>query len=127
MAFAVSDLLAVQWARLDNLCHTLVGGALGEAGLKPKAATGGEVTRTNEPALVVVPPVAVTLIGPFVAAAGTVAVIDVVELTVKVAPTPLMRTAVMPVKFDPLIVIVVPTGPLAGVKLVIAGEACNAA
>ena len=37
------------------------------------------------------------------------------------ALNPLKRTAVAPVKFAPLIVTLVPTGPLAGAKLVIAG------
>ena len=41
----------------------------------------------------------------------------------KVALTPLNRTAVAPVKFVPLIVTLVPTGPLVGVKLVIVGAA----
>ena len=39
----------------------------------------------------------------------------------KVAPVPLKATAVAPVKFVPLIVTLVPTGPLVGVKLVIVG------
>ena len=38
-----------------------------------------------------------------------------------VATLPLNVTAVAPVKFVPLIVTLVPTGPLAGVKLVIVG------
>ena len=38
-----------------------------------------------------------------------------------VALTPLNLTAVAPVKFVPLIVTLVPTGPLVGVKLVIVG------
>ena len=42
------------------------------------------------------------------------------------ALTPLNRTAVAPVKFEPLIVTLVPTGPLAGVKLVIVGAAMTA-
>jgi len=49
----------------------------------------------------------------------------VAEVTVKLAFTPLNVTAVAPVKFVPLIVTLVPTGPLVGVKLVIvvvAGE-----
>jgi hypothetical protein len=37
------------------------------------------------------------------------------------ALTPLNLTAVTPVKFVPLIVTIVPTGPLAGVNAVIAG------
>ena len=43
------------------------------------------------------------------------------DVTVKVAVVPLTRTAVAPVKFVPLIVTLVPTGPLVGVKLVIVG------
>src|SRR5258705_302260 len=72
-------------------------------------------------ALVAVPPEVVTLIGPVVAPPGTVAVIDVDEFTVKFALAPLKGTAVAPVKLAPAIVTLVPTGPLAGEKLVIAG------
>jgi hypothetical protein len=73
-------------------------------------------------ALVAVPPGVVTLSGPVVAAAGTVAWIAVADVTEKlVALTPLNRTAVAPVRFVPLIVTVAPTVPLAGVKLVIVG------
>ena len=39
----------------------------------------------------------------------------------KVAALPLTVTAVAPVNFVPLIVTLVPTGPLAGAKLVIVG------
>src|SRR5437867_8271099 len=39
----------------------------------------------------------------------------------KLAPVPLKATAVAPVKFVPLIVTLVPTGPLVGVKLVVVG------
>src|SRR5207302_1403007 len=39
----------------------------------------------------------------------------------KVAPTPFNVTAVAPVKFAPLIVTLLPTSPLAGVKLEIVG------
>ena len=42
-------------------------------------------------------------------------------MTVKVALAPLKATPVVPVKFVPLMVTPVPTGPLAGVKLVIVG------
>jgi len=45
----------------------------------------------------------------------------VAEVTVKAAVVPLNVTAVAPVKFVPLIVTLVPVGPLAGVKLVIVG------
>ena len=43
------------------------------------------------------------------------------EVTLKLALLPLNVTAVAPVKFVPLIVTLVPTGPLAGVTLVIVG------
>ena len=39
----------------------------------------------------------------------------------KLALTPLKATAVVPVKLVPLMVTLVPTGPLAGMKLVIVG------
>ena len=45
----------------------------------------------------------------------------VAEVTVKVAVVPLNLTAVAPVKFVPLIVTLVPAGPVAGVKVVIVG------
>jgi len=52
------------------------------------------VSRTTKGSrLIAVPPEPVTLIGPVVAPAGTVAVIFVLLLTVKVAATPLKRTA----------------------------------
>ena len=41
----------------------------------------------------------------------------------KVAAVPLNATAVAPVKFVPLIVTLVPTGPLVGAKLVMVGAA----
>jgi len=63
----------------------------------------------------------VTLSGPEVALPGTIAVIEVAEFTVKVAVTPLNRTAVAPVKLVPLTVTLVPTGPLVGAKLVMVG------
>src|SRR2546425_78824 len=72
-------------------------------------------------ALVAVPPEVVTLMGPVVAPLGTVAEIEVEEFTVKLALVPLNRTAEAPVKFVPLSVTGVPTGPLVGVKLVIVG------
>src|SRR5439155_16121785 len=71
--------------------------------------------------LVAVPPGVVTLSGPLVAPLGTVAAIEVEEFTVKLLLVPLNVTAVAPVKAVPLIVTLLPTGPLAGVKLVIVG------
>jgi hypothetical protein len=72
-------------------------------------------------ALVAVPDGVTTLIFPVVAPAGTTAPIRVDDLTVKLALTPLNLTEVAPVKFVPLIFTVLPTEPLAGVKLVIVG------
>jgi hypothetical protein len=45
----------------------------------------------------------------------------VADVTVKLAAVPLNLTAVVPVKFVPLIVTLVPAGPVAGVKVVIVG------
>jgi hypothetical protein len=73
--------------------------------------------------LATVPPGVVTEILPVVAPAGTVAVIFVSVLTVNVADVPPNLTAVAPVKFAPLIVTDVPTGPLVGEKDVIVGAA----
>jgi hypothetical protein len=81
----------------------------------------GGGTTVNVALLVTVPAGVVTPSGPVVAPAGAVALIDVSEATVKLALVPLNVTAVAPVKFVPLIVTLVPTGPLAGAKLVIVG------
>ena len=71
--------------------------------------------------LVTVPPGVVTLNGPVVAPAGTVAWIAVADVTVKLALTPLNVTTVTPAKFVPLIVTLLPKSPLVGVKLVMVG------
>src|SRR5438093_3212745 len=81
----------------------------------------GGFTTVKLPALLAVPPAVVTLIGPVVAPAGTVAVIAVAEFTVNRRAVPMNRTALAPVKLVPLIVTLVPTGPLVGVKLVMVG------
>jgi hypothetical protein len=83
----------------------------------------GETVKRLE--LVPVPTGVTTLIGPVVAPAGTVAVIFAEELTTNVAAVPLKATAVAPAKFTPLMVTDVPTRPLFGVKLVIAGNPVN--
>jgi hypothetical protein len=73
-------------------------------------------------ALVAVPPGVVTPIGPVDAPAGTAATIDVGEVTLKLLElVPLKLTAVAPVKFAPVRVTEVPTGPLAGANDVIVG------
>lgn len=72
-------------------------------------------------ALVAVPPGVVTVMAPVEAPEGTVAVIWVLEFTVKVALVPANLTLDAPVKFVPVIVTDVPTGPLAGENDEIAG------
>jgi hypothetical protein len=66
--------------------------------------------------LVPVPAGAVTLIIPLVAPVGTVAAIDVAEVTVNVALVPLKATAEAPVKLRPVIVTAAPGAPLVGVN-----------
>jgi hypothetical protein len=81
-----------------------------------------EVLTVKLDVLVAEPSGVVTLIGPVVAPAGTVAVILVDGATLNVvAETPLKVTAVAPVKFVPVIVTIVPTGPKVGVNDVIVG------
>jgi hypothetical protein len=63
---------------------------------------------------VAVPPGFVTVTGPVVAEAGTVVVIVVFEVTVKVAARPLNLTDVAPVKLEPVIVTDVPAVPCVG-------------
>ena len=70
-----------------------------------------------------VPAAVVTLIGPVLAPLGTVALICVSESTVKVAATLLKVTSVVPVEWLPVMVTLVPTGPLLGVNEVIIGGA----
>jgi len=72
--------------------------------------------------LVVVPAVFVTVIGPLVAPLGIFTLSWVSEVAhIVVTAVPLMLTPVVPVKFAPVIVIVVPTVPLAGEKLLMVG------
>ena len=97
----------------------------GENELIVGAAGGGAVT-VKPDALVAVPPAVVTLIGPPVAPDGTVAVICVSELTVKLAPVPLNVTELAPVNAEPVIVTDVPGGPLVGEKEEIVGAAGGA-
>jgi len=87
------------------------------AGVKPvmRGATANAVALAAEPNGVV------TVMGPVVAAAGTVAVVLVEVLIVKAAVVPLKATDVAPARFVPLIVTAVPGAPLAGEMLVIDG------
>jgi len=67
------------------------------------------------------PAVVTTVIGPVVAATGTVAVIDVAELLTTVPAVPLKLTVAPGTRPVPVIVTFVPTGPLLGVKLLMVG------
>jgi hypothetical protein len=91
---------------LDGLKPDTVGGGGGG---------GGDVT-VNELPLRSTPPGVATVIGPVETLPGTVAVIRESPLTVNVAWTPLNATAVAPVNAEPLIVTLVPTAPLDGLK-----------
>ena len=65
----------------------------------------GTATTEKLLALRAVPPAVVTLMGPVLAPAGTVAVIRVEELTTEpTAETPLKATPLTPTKFAPVIV-----------------------
>ncbi len=84
-------------------------------GVAETAKSGVGVT-LKLPALGALPVGVVTVIGPLVAPDGTFAVIWVALLTVKLAFAPLNATVVAPVKLVPVIVTLVPLGPLVGVK-----------
>ena len=71
--------------------------------------------------LVAVPPGVVTLSGPDVAPAGTVAVIWLSLSTENAAAVPLNFTAVAPVRLLPVMVTLAPTCPLVGVNDVSVG------
>src|SRR3989442_1765139 len=73
--------------------------------------------------LVAEPPGVVTLSGPVVAPAGTVAWIAVSEVTVKIGLTHFKTTVAAAVRLLSFIVNIIPTGPLVGAKLVIVGGA----
>jgi hypothetical protein len=89
------------------------------AGVRPKGGPPGVTVKLV--ALVAVPSSVVTTRRPVVAPKGTVVVTVPGLLTVNVAAVPLNETAVAPVKFVPVMVTPVPTGPLAGAKEDMAG------
>src|SRR5207249_454392 len=92
-------------------------------GFSSRLPVGGVVT-VKLLVLVAVPGVVLTLIGPLLAPLGTLVVIWVSVTPLKVAAVPLKVTAVAPLKWLPLLVTEVPTGPLVGVKeLIVGGEA----
>jgi hypothetical protein len=65
----------------------------------------------------------VTASGPVVAPLGTLAMMLVADWTVKPAGVPSKATLVAPVKSVPMIVTLVPTGPLVGSNDLIVGVA----
>ena len=80
------------------------------------AEIDGGATTVKLEALVPVPLIVVTETGPVVEPAGTLDVSWVSETMVNPAVTPLNETADAPVKFEPVIVTAVPTGPDVGLK-----------
>ena len=96
-----------------------------DAGERADTVGAGSVT-VKVAAEVTVPPGVVMDIGPDVAPGGTVAEIEVAEVSVTVAAAiPLKVTPVAPVRFVPVMVTLTPTIPDAGVKLVIVGGRIN--
>ena len=94
--------------------------AMPDAGAK--LAIVGAVNTVNEFVDVAELAGLVTVMGPLVLPAATVAVICVALFTVNVlAGVPLNATAVIPVRFVPVMTTDVPTGPLLGVKPVMTG------
>ena len=94
------------------------------AGVNEVIVGSGAVT-VKLVALVAVFPATVTVIAPVVAPAGTVVVKDVAVLAVTIDVVPLNATvllAAVVLKFVPVMVTVVPTGPEAGVKVVMVGS-----
>ena len=87
-----------------------------------KLVTVGSLITIKLSAVVTTPPGVFTVIFPVEAVAGTVAVIWVSEFTVKLADVAPKLTLVAPVKVIPVIVTVVPAGPVLGVKLLICGD-----
>jgi hypothetical protein len=82
----------------------------------------GTATTEKLLALWAVPLAVVTLIGPVLAPAGTVAVIRAEELTTGLtAETPLKATPLTLTKFAPVIVTLLPAGPLGGVNPLMTG------
>jgi hypothetical protein len=75
--------------------------------------------------LVTLPPLVVTTIFPVAAPVGTVAVTSVSELTVKLADFPSKVTLVDCTSPVPIIVTLVPTGPLSGLNVIAPGVMRN--
>jgi hypothetical protein len=83
--------------------------------------TAATPVTSNEDTLAAVPDGVVTLIVPLVAPDGTDVWIWVPEMTLNTAASPLNATAVVPAKFDPVSVTIVPGVPDVGANDVTAG------
>jgi hypothetical protein len=123
-AAAPPNVMAVALARFVPVIVTLVpvGPLLGVN----DAIVGGGITvkfAGVRPDVFAVPPAVVTAIWPVVAPAGTTATICVAESLVSgmVAAVPPNVTAVALARFVPVMVTLVPTGPLVGVNDAIVG------
>lgn len=88
------------------------------------SAAGYLLVTRKDRELVAVPPGVVTVIEPVFAPVGTVAVSEVPATTAKEALVPPKVTLIVPVKFVPLTVTFVPTGPLVGLNDEIVGAGC---
>lgn len=89
------------------------------AGLKPDINGEGNTVKLDE--LFTVTPLAVTVISPVVAPAGTVVVMEVAVEAVTVALVPFMVTAGDAPKLVPVMITFAPTAPLAGLNPVMVG------
>ena len=111
---------AVAPVKLDPRMTTLVPGPPWAGA---KLVMPGALVIVKFAPLVSLTPPTVTLTRPVVAAVGTVVLICVADATVKAAVVLSKRTAVAPVKFEPVMVTAVPAAPDTGVKPVMSGVA----
>ena len=89
--------------------------------MAPRPNGGPPAVTVKLVTLVALPSSVVTVMEPVGAPKGTVAVTVPELLTVNIAALPPNETAVAPVKFVPVIVTPVPTGPVTGAKELMAG------
>jgi hypothetical protein len=90
-------------------------------GLNEESVGTGEAVTVNDEGDEALPPAVVTVHRPLVAPDGTVVEIDVAELTVNEALVPFSVTELAPMRFVPVSVTGVPTGPLDGLTFVRVG------
>jgi hypothetical protein len=95
-----------------------------EIGVNELMVGSGAVITVKFVELIAVPPGVTSLIGPVVAKVGTGATTCVAVLDVIAADTPLNVTEVAPLRFVPVMVTEVPTGPEIGENNLIVGAQC---